>query len=268
MVSLVALSVMAVPLTPLRQQSAQANVPYLPNAHSHNDYVQAEPLALAMRLGFASVEADIFLQEGELRVGHDRKDLRPGRTLTSLYLAPLAAAIRGGKNPPYTTRQPLQLLVDIKADGAMVYERLKTELEPYKDILTEFRTSGVRRGPVTVVLSGDRPTAILAKEERRLAFIDGRLSDLEPNPTDAQLVPLISDSWYGKFKWTGVGPLPEGDRLRLQLVMRRAQQQRQKVRFWGLPDTPNVWRTLRREGVDFIGTDKPLELAEFLNKPD
>lgn len=250
------------------QSSAQANLPYLPNAHSHNDYERAEPLQLAMRLGFASIEADIFLQEGELRVGHDRKDLRPGRTLQSLYLAPLAAAIRNAKNPPYTSKQPLQLLVDIKADGAMVYERLKVELEEYRDILTEYRASGIRRGAVTVVLSGDRPTEILAKEERRLAFIDGRMSDLDPNPTDAQLMPLISDSWYGKFKWVGVGPLPEGDKLRLALTLRRAQRQRQKVRFWGIPDTPHVWRTLRQAGVDYIGTDKPLELAEFLNRPD
>ena len=38
------------------------------NAHSHNDYVRANPFYLAYNCHFASIEADVFLVDGELYV--------------------------------------------------------------------------------------------------------------------------------------------------------------------------------------------------------
>src|SRR5437868_14769766 len=66
-----------------------AAVKPLPQAHAHNDYEHARPLFDALDHGFCSVEADIWLVDGQLLIGHDRKDLKPGRTLESLYLDPL-----------------------------------------------------------------------------------------------------------------------------------------------------------------------------------
>src|SRR4051812_6991468 len=71
----------------------QAVMP-LPNAHAHNDYAHNRPLFDALDHGFSSIEADVFLINGNLLVGHDREALRPERTLKSLYLAPLAERIR------------------------------------------------------------------------------------------------------------------------------------------------------------------------------
>ena len=48
---------------------AQPSIP-LP-AHSHNDYERTRPLFSALQLRFASVEADVHLVNGELRIGHD-----------------------------------------------------------------------------------------------------------------------------------------------------------------------------------------------------
>src|SRR5690349_308307 len=61
----------------------------LPHAHAHNDYEHARPLFDALDRGFCSVEADIWLVDGALLVAHDKKDLKPARTLQSLYLDPL-----------------------------------------------------------------------------------------------------------------------------------------------------------------------------------
>src|SRR4051812_6365807 len=61
----------------------------LTHAHAHNDYEHARPLFDALDHGFCSVEADIWLVDGALLVAHDKKDLKPARTLQSLYLDPL-----------------------------------------------------------------------------------------------------------------------------------------------------------------------------------
>ena len=81
---------------PAAFDDAIAGTPVAPllQAHAHNDYVHERPLYDALNRGFCSVEADIFLVEGELLVGHERAELRPGRTLESLYLEPLLRRVR------------------------------------------------------------------------------------------------------------------------------------------------------------------------------
>ena len=66
----------------------------LENAHAHNDYWHERPLFDALDQGFTSVEADIFLRDGKLLIGHEFKELNPEKTLESLYLEPLARRVR------------------------------------------------------------------------------------------------------------------------------------------------------------------------------
>src|SRR2546423_3232250 len=80
----------------------------LARAHAHNDYEHARPLAEALEQGFCSVEADVHLVQGHLLVGHDPRELRPGRTLQSLYLDPLKKRVaenggRGYRDCPTVT---------------------------------------------------------------------------------------------------------------------------------------------------------------------
>ena len=63
----------------------------VPQAHAHNDYYHQRPLLDALSHGFCSVEADIFLVDGKLLVGHSRSELKPNNTLERLYLDPLRA---------------------------------------------------------------------------------------------------------------------------------------------------------------------------------
>ena len=64
----------------------------LVRAHAHNDYYHKRPLLDALASGFCSVEADVFLKDDTLLVGHFRFELRKVRSLEALYLKPLAAA--------------------------------------------------------------------------------------------------------------------------------------------------------------------------------
>src|SRR3954468_15170615 len=84
------------------------------NAHSHNDYEQARPFYAAYEVHFGSMEADIFLVDNGLLVAHEQKELSLHRTLDSMYLQPLRAAIKKNNGYPYKdSTYPLQLLIDI-----------------------------------------------------------------------------------------------------------------------------------------------------------
>lgn len=235
----------------------------LARAHAHNDYLHGTPLRHALDCGFGSVEADVFLEEGELRVGHDRWMLRPGRTLERLYLDPLLARVRqnGAVHPGGTG---FTLLVDIKADGAAVWARLREVLSSYRDMLTVFRAGRIEPGAVTVLLSGDRPRTLL-EEPERLAALDGRTADLDRN-TDPMLVPLVSTPWREHFSWQGGEPMPEVERQYLSDLVRRAHAQGRRLRFWGALDREDVWLAQWETGVDLIGTDRVRALSLWMSR--
>ena len=49
--------------------------------HSHNDYVRTAPFWEAYSQHCGSIEADVFLYEGRLLVGHELDQLTPGAQL-------------------------------------------------------------------------------------------------------------------------------------------------------------------------------------------
>jgi hypothetical protein len=234
----------------------------LARAHAHNDYAHARPLLDALDNGFCSVEADVFLVDGRLLVGHDRKDLAPDRTLVDLYLKPLQDRIKKNRGSVYRKRSRFTLLIDIKADGEKCYEALKRELKPLEKDLTRF-DGHVRQGAVTVILSGERPIEVVAREKRRFAFIDGRMPDLETKPP-VSLVPLVSDSYQRLFKWSGEGEMPTEERALMRKQVNAAHAQGRTIRYWATPDTPAVWKELADAGVDYINTDDLPGLKGFL----
>ncbi|MFF9059381.1 phosphatidylinositol-specific phospholipase C/glycerophosphodiester phosphodiesterase family protein [Streptomyces sp. NPDC014882] len=240
------------------------------HAHAHNDYEHPRPLLDALDHRFGSVEADVFLVDGRLLVAHDPVDLDPARTLESLYLAPLAARVEAHHGSVYRgSRTPLQLLVDLKTEGASTYLELDRQLRRYRHLFTTYDHGRVRRGPVTAVISGDRAArAPMAAQTVRRAFYDGRLADL--GGTDASFASLISDNWTLHFTWLGVGAFPDAERRRLRTLVRTAHDRGQKVRFWATPDLAGpareaLWGELLDAGVDYLNTDDLAGLEAFLD---
>ncbi|MGW3331516.1 phosphatidylinositol-specific phospholipase C/glycerophosphodiester phosphodiesterase family protein [Streptomyces rubiginosohelvolus] len=242
----------------------------LRHAHAHNDYLHPRPLRDALAHGFTSVEADIFLVDGELLVAHEPATLDPTRTLASLYLDPLAALVRaghGGVHPHH--RAPLQLLIDIKADGVAAYHELDRQLRRHQSMFTRYQHGRVVPKAVTAVISGDRAArAPMEAQRTRLAFYDGRLDDLG-TPAPASFAPLVSANWTQNFSWLGAGPFPLAERDRLRTLVTTAHREGRRIRFWATPDVAGpereaVWSELLAAAVDHLNTDDLAGLEEFL----
>lgn len=235
----------------------------LANAHAHNDYWHERPLLDALDRGFKSVEADVYLVDGRFLVGHARNELRPDRTLESLYLAPLARRVQQNNKRVFPKSERFFLLIDIKSDAQEASEQLRKVLSEYADMLTLVDGGKVQPGAVTVVVSGNRPRVDPADATHRYFGLDGRVSDLDSN-VPAHFMPMISDNWTSHFTWNGDGPMPAGERAKLQVIVSKAHAAKRVVRFWATPENESVWRELRSAGVDLIGTDHLDQLAAFL----
>ena len=259
-------------------QEAGRPVP-LERAHAHNDYEHDRPLYDALGGGFKSVEADVWLIDGELVVSHDDPRLPttagPKGTLESLYLEPLRARVReNGGNVYAGDRDYFTLLVDIKSEAEPTYRALHRELKEHRRILTTFKDGRVEDGAVTAIVSGNRPRAFMEGQRTRYAAYDGRIpDDLGSGPQ--AFVPLVSQNWTRLFTWQGVGPMPEGERAKLREIVATAHANGQRVRFWATPELPDpareaVWRELVAAEVDYINTDSLGALEAFLlaNDPE
>lgn len=245
---------------------AQGKAPQvLKQAHAHNDYWHERPLVDALEQGFASVEADVFLVDGKLLVGHDPTELRPARTLAALYLEPLRERCRANGGSVFGDGTTVTLLVDFKSDAEPTYRALAAELEVYADVLTSVEDGKRTEGAVEVVISGNRPTELLAAESTRRAAIDGRLAELGGNPSVA-LVPLVSENWRSHFQWDGSGEMPSAERAKLREIVALVHRGGRRLRFWATPETEACWEELQSAGVDLIGTDDLKGLAGYLSK--
>ena len=234
----------------------------LRQAHAHNDYEHQRPLLDPLSHGFTSVEADVFLVDGKLLVAHDREDLKPERTLASLYLDPLKK-LANGKKSIFPTGETLTLLIDFKTEAEPTYATLRSLLENYREMLTSFEQTSIKTNAVTVIISGNRPREILLREDMRYAAFDGRLADLGKS-LPRSFMPLVSDNWNTHFTWKGSGEFPPDQRAKLQSIVEQTHAENRKLRFWASPDTESAWRILHEAKVDLINTDKLPELATFL----
>ncbi len=258
----------------LPQRYPAPKVEPLAQAHAHNDYEHLHPLTDALDRGFSSVEADVWLVDGELRVAHDLDQTEPGVTLQQLYLEPLAVRAEQGRGSiyPAAAGAPFQLLIDIKSDGPTSYAAIDQALRDHDDVFTRFTAAGIEERAVTAVISGNRPLAEMQAQPDRYAGYDGRLADLGGS-LNRTIMPLVSDNWTSHFSWTGVGQLPDAERTKLHAIVDQAHAAGFRVRFWATPDVPGaareaVWRELLAAGVDHLNTDDLHGLELFLRAPD
>ena len=175
--------------------------------HSHNDYWRRVPLYSAIEAGCIGVEADIWLFQDELFVGHSVASLTPNRTLNSLYIYPLLD-ILSKQNPKDTLvpegdhqihgifdtnpEQTLIFLIDFKTAGASLWPHVQSALEPLRNqnYLTRANGTNIIRGPITVVGTGNTPFDLVDSDTSNPhhdIFFDSPLGDMYEAPNGESL---------------------------------------------------------------------------------
>jgi len=232
--------------------------------HAHNDYEHPRPLFDALDNGFCSVEADIFLVNGNLLVAHFFWQLRPDRTLESLYLKPLRERARRFEGKIFPDVATFYLWIDLKTDAHATYTVLRKVLEQYSDILTRYENGTVTPGAVTIILTGNANLNLIRDEPVRYAGVDGRLGALD-SEVSADLIPAVGINWRQEFPQFS-GELSPAEREKLTGHVRKAHERGRKLRYWNAPDNEAFWNILYDAGVDFINTDRLQPLRKFLQE--
>jgi hypothetical protein len=271
------------PISP--QEVARATVP-IP-CHSHNDYWRKVPVLSALHVGCIGIEADVWLDDDELFVGHDEGSLRPERTFTGLYVDQLARILlqqngnssldrSGSYRGVYdlSPNQTLVLLIDLKTDSDKTWPVVLRQLAPLRERnwLSYFQNGTVHYRPVTVVGTGNtRFDMVTDNTTYRDAFFDApldRLSDSPYNTTNSYYTSVSFKQSIGIVRYGDVSST-QISKIREQVT--EAHARGLKVRYWELPAWPvsvrnHVWEVLMREGVDILNVDDLRGAKKFLGK--
>ncbi|KAF5355332.1 hypothetical protein D9758_006050 [Tetrapyrgos nigripes] len=264
--------------------------------HSHNDYLQTVPLFTALDNGVTSVEADLWLHDGNLFVAHKENEIDASKTFDSVYIQPLVKLIDEQTYGDLFTRDnPLQLLVDFKSDGDELsfsfsshqtlfifsfssFSPILAALEPLrsKGYLTTFKDSVYTQSFVTAVGTGNTPLdKVLASNPRDL-FFDAPLTDIAAKPPAEGLVwskeiaPLASADLkdaVGILNWLAaqVGIVTSGTKNALNKLVGDAHQlDGVKSRLYGTPNLDCVTIAFIKEGLDWINADDLRHVKDLL----
>lgn len=197
--------------------------------HSHNDYWRRVPLYAALQAGCIGVEADVWLFDDELYVGHTSSSLTAQRTLQSMYVEPLVKILerqnpitpfhRTINRPPhgvFDTKpdQSLILLIDFKTEGAATWPVVAKQLAPLRSrgYLTYFDGQNVIPGPITVVGTGNTPfNLVMTNSTYRDIFFDAPLDKLvDDEALDAdQGTQYISSAQHSTGLGQGLSGMPD-----------------------------------------------------------
>ncbi|KAF2280009.1 uncharacterized protein EI97DRAFT_498301 [Westerdykella ornata] len=252
--------------------------------HSHNDYWRDVPFYTALSYGAISIEADVWLINGTLYVGHDTSSLTPTRTLQSLYLDPLLSTLHLLNPPPtspFTTSptkrglfdtspsQPLYLHIDLKTPGPTTWPAVLAALQPLRahGYLTTYNlTSGTwTDSAITVIGTGNTPLDLVRGAQGvRDAFWDAPLallnSSLYADVTRFEAPVASTDLIEAVGEIRGLEGLGERQRRVVQEQVGWARERGMLARYWNAPAWPvkvrnAVWKGLWEGGVGLLGVD-------------
>lgn len=227
--------------------------------HSHNDYAQRVPFYQAYAQQVSSIEADVFLHDGQLLVGHDVEDLRADMTFEALYVEPIVTLFaRNGGRAFRDSDQTLQLMVELKSETDPTLRAVAALLGRWPEVFDP----DVNPAAVRVAVTGRVPAPEAFDRYPRFLGFDGAW-DADYTPEQLERIALISTNFRDFSQWNGKGTIIPAEKERLEQVIDRAHEQGKPVRFWNAPEGTTVYYTFYDMGIDYINTDNPEVCAAF-----
>lgn len=229
--------------------------------HSHNDYCRRAPFWQAYAQQVYSIEADVFLHDGQLLVGHDVEDLSPELTFEGMYVEPLVTLYkRNGGRAWKDSDEPIQLMVELKSETEPTLRAVTALLDRYPEVFD----TAVNPDAVRIAVTGRVPAPEEFGNYPAYVLFDG---EWDRNYTPAQLerIALVSANFQDYSQWNGKGSIIPVELAKIERIIDRAHAWGKPVRFWGAPEGTTVYYTFYDLGIDYLNTDRPEVCAGFFD---
>lgn len=180
--------------------------------HSHNDYCRRAPFWQAYAQGVYSIEADVFLHDGRLLVGHDVEDLSPDMTFESLYVEPIVTLFgRNGGRAWKDSDERLQLMVELKSATEPTLQAVTALLGRYPEVFDP----AVNPEAVRIAVTGRVPAPEDFGKYPAYVRFDGNW-ETDYTPDQLERIALVSVNFRTYSQWNGKGSIIPAERVKLE----------------------------------------------------
>ena len=194
-----------------------------------------------------------------MKVAHIPLFLGLRSNLEKRYFKPLDKYLASNNGAIFQNpKDKLILMVDIKRNPDKAYYLLRELCEKYEHLMTVryINSAVLKEGPIQILLSGSKPYELLFADSIRYMQLDGSPGDIGDIRFNRELVPRVSTSYGGNFKWRGIGKMPEKELIFLRELVQKANADARELRFWGMPNNLKVLNLMLREGVHWLNIDR------------
>ena len=227
--------------------------------HSHNDYNRTAPFWEAYSQHCRSIEADVYWHEGDLLVGHDRKDLKPENSFLRMYVDPIVRTFRANGGKMWAgSPDRLLLMVELKSATEPTLTEVIKLLEQFPDVFCS--PDGVQ-----IAITGNTPAKENFCDYPVWIGYDGDIRETY-SPEQMERVALVSNSFrmFAK-KWNGKGRMIDSELDAVNAAIAKVHSWGKPIRFWEAPEGTTAYFTFWKLGVDIINTDKPAVASLFFS---
>ncbi|GAA4099430.1 hypothetical protein [Actinomadura miaoliensis] len=213
------------------------DVPWFDRLNAHNDYQNRRPLTDSLNAGATSVEADVWWEDGELKLKHDKGTAKVG-TLRDKYIDPLIERARQQGAVYPGRREPFQIFIEVKSKPkALAYKQILKEIKdlpPDVQVVLPLSAADPYEADRQAVIGAPSNVTFLTDfDECRIP------ANLDPrNPAYdheyAQRVSILN----GDFKKcvSSDAALSEDEKEEFTRLVQKAHDAGLKVRMWHGPD--------------------------------
>lgn len=227
---------------------------------AHNDYQKSKPFHNAYSHQVSVMEADLYYDNGQVKVAHDLSELEKDMNLEIMYLIPLREKVRQHASAYPDKKLSLALMLDIKNESEKVMAWILEMVENYPDL---FGTD-TEKHAIPLIISGARPPQDSWATLPSSVLIDGRLTDNIPERLRPKIY-MVSTSFSSVIPdFRDQKGLANNQIKAVRELVDSVHGQNLKIRLWGVPDNIDFWKLQDQLEVDIIGCDHLDELAKHI----
>ncbi|KAI2606703.1 hypothetical protein GGR54DRAFT_620393 [Hypoxylon sp. NC1633] len=245
------------------------------SCHSHNDYDQNIPLFSAISAGCIGIEADVFLRNGDVIIGHSSPT--SGRTLSLQYIQPLKAILDHNNNgltnkdnglyaaAPW---QSVTLLVDFKTSETGTLDAVVKAIQPLQDAGYLSHLDGNNKfvpRQITVVASGSAPFDRINTGDgvpNRNVFYDAHVDQWDTKFTSTNSYYASADFQSAIGNPSSESAFSQDQKNKVSSQVQTAHAAGLVVRYYNLPGD-FIWESLKALGVDLLNADNMYDTARL-----
>ncbi len=217
--------------------------------------------------GISNFEADLMYIYGKLYITSEMPDSANHAIplFQDAYLMPLYSNLKKNGNTIINgdDRESF-LLLNIHSDFKKTYRALMSLYEPLKG-LTTHHNEGLLQGRIRFLIKDIALRDEIAKDGFTCIGLVGNKDDLESS-FEYQQMPLIELDFAELTTWKGIGNIPFTDFMKIKETVGKIHEKGRKLSVVNCPNHKAAWEVLVTSQVDFINTNDPVSICNYLNE--